>query len=148
CAQGCVIIHLKHLDKPRFEAINSQSGLAPIRADRSWFPVADKRLTVLAFGLNRIQGGLVPPSLARVSLLVLLSTLLPSAWPATMPQKASPELHRNRLEELYRRCPDGLVLLRGEADWFRKREWHQFGSTYMGPNFKQERDLYYLAGIE
>lgn len=65
-----------------------------------------------------------------------------------MPQKLSPAFHRERLEELYRRCPDGLILLRGEASWFRKRELRQFDANYSDPDFKQERNLYYLTGIE
>ena len=65
-----------------------------------------------------------------------------------MPDKLSPDFHRNRLEEIYRRCPDGLIVLRGELDWFRKRELRQFDSSYADPDFKQERNLYYLTGIE
>ena len=64
------------------------------------------------------------------------------------PEKLSPEFHRNRLEELYRRCPDGLILLRGEISWYRKRELRAFDSTYADFNFKQEKNLYYLTGIE
>jgi Xaa-Pro aminopeptidase len=64
------------------------------------------------------------------------------------PEKLSAEFHRNRLEELYRRCPDGLILLRGEMSWYRKRELRAFDSTYADFNFKQEKNLYYLTGIE
>jgi Xaa-Pro aminopeptidase len=64
------------------------------------------------------------------------------------PEKLSSEFHQNRLQELYRRCPDGLILLRGELSWYRKRETHTFDSTYADFNFKQERNLYYLTGIE
>jgi Xaa-Pro aminopeptidase len=52
------------------------------------------------------------------------------------------------LDELYRRCLDGLVLLRGELSWYRKRELRAFDSTYADFNFKQEKNLYYLTGIE
>ena len=71
-----------------------------------------------------------------------------ACFAGSFPQKLSPEFHKNRLEELYRRCPDGLILLRGEPDWFAKRELRQFDSSYMDSNFKQERNLYYLTGIE
>src|SRR5439155_1295321 len=64
------------------------------------------------------------------------------------PEKLSPEFHRNRLQELYRHCPDGLILLRGELSWYRKREFRTFDSTYADFNFKQEKNLYYLTGIE
>ena len=64
------------------------------------------------------------------------------------PEKLSPAFHRGRLEELYRRCPDGLILLRGEASWYRKREVRAFDPAYADYNFKQERNLYYLTGIE
>ena len=64
------------------------------------------------------------------------------------PDKLSPAFHRGRLEELYRRCPDGLVLLRGELSWYRKREMRFFDAAYADYNFKQERNLYYLTGIE
>ncbi|HXN21929.1 MAG TPA: aminopeptidase P N-terminal domain-containing protein [Candidatus Dormibacteraeota bacterium] len=85
-----------------------------------------------------------------VSLLVLgfLLFLTSPAFSAALPEKLSPEFHKNRLEELYRRCPNGLILLRGELDWFRKRELRQFDSSYSDPDFKQERNLYYLTGIE
>jgi Xaa-Pro aminopeptidase len=79
--------------------------------------------------------------------MFLLSLAL-TAFPATMPDKLSAGFHLNRLEELYRRCPDGLILLRGEQDWFRKREFSQFDSSYSDQDFKQERNLYYLTGIE
>jgi Xaa-Pro aminopeptidase len=62
--------------------------------------------------------------------------------------KLSPAFHRGRLEELYRRCPDGLILLRGELSWYRKREMRAFDPEYADYNFKQERNLYYLTGIE
>lgn len=62
--------------------------------------------------------------------------------------KLSPEFHRSRLEEIWQRCPDGLILLRGELDWFKKRELRSFDPAYTEPNFKQERHLYYLTGIE
>lgn len=64
------------------------------------------------------------------------------------PDKLSPAFHRGRLEELYRRCPDGLILLRGEVSWYRKREVRAFDPAYADYNFKQERNLYYLTGIE
>jgi Xaa-Pro aminopeptidase len=64
------------------------------------------------------------------------------------PEKLSPEFHQNRLDELYRRCPDGLILLRGELSWYRKRELQAFDSTYADFNFKQEKNLYYLTGIQ
>jgi Xaa-Pro aminopeptidase len=64
------------------------------------------------------------------------------------PEKLLPEFHRNRLAEFYRRCPDGLTLLRGELSWYRKRELRNFDSTYADFNFKQEKNLYYLTGIE
>jgi Xaa-Pro aminopeptidase len=64
------------------------------------------------------------------------------------PEKLSPAFHRGRLEELYRRCPDGLILLRGEVSWYRKREMRAFDPAYADYNFKQERNLYYLTGIE
>src|SRR5205085_5283688 len=63
-------------------------------------------------------------------------------------EKLSPAFHQERLEELYRRCPDGLVLLRGEVDWYRKRELRAFDPEYSDFNFKQERNLFYLTGIE
>jgi Xaa-Pro aminopeptidase len=64
------------------------------------------------------------------------------------PAKLSSEFHRNRLDELYRRCPDGLILLRGELSWYRKRELRAFDSSYADFNFKQEKNLYYLTGVE
>jgi Xaa-Pro aminopeptidase len=73
---------------------------------------------------------------------------LPPARGAERPEKLSPAFHKNRLEELYRRCPDGLILLRGEVSWYRKREMRAFDSSYRDYDFKQERDLYYLTGIE
>jgi len=79
--------------------------------------------------------------------LGLLSSFTP-CYGGSFPEKLPPAFHKNRLEELYRRCPDGLILLRGEGDWFRKRELRQFDSSYMDSNFKQERNLYYLTGIE
>jgi Xaa-Pro aminopeptidase len=62
--------------------------------------------------------------------------------------RMSAAFHRNRVEELCARCEDGLVLLRGEYDWFRKRELRAFDSSYRDTNFKQEKNLYYLTGIE
>jgi Xaa-Pro aminopeptidase len=64
------------------------------------------------------------------------------------PQKLSAAFHKERLEELYRICPDGLILLRGEVSWYRKRELRAFDASYSDYNFKQERNLYYLTGIE
>lgn len=78
----------------------------------------------------------------------LLPTALAGVRAARRPEKLSPAFHKNRLEELYRRCPDGLILLRGEVDWYRKREMRAFDSSYADFNFKQERNLYYLTGIE
>ena len=86
-----------------------------------------------------------PLSLPVLGFLLFLTA---PAFSAAMPEKLSPEFHKNRLEELYRRCPNGLILLRGELDWFRKRELRQFDSSYSDPDFKQERNLYYLTGIE
>src|SRR5260370_39016355 len=65
-----------------------------------------------------------------------------------MPETLSTVSPRNRLEEIYRRCPNGLIVLRGELDWFRKRELRQFDSSYADQDFKQERNLYYITGIE
>lgn len=62
--------------------------------------------------------------------------------------RMSVEFHRDRTQELCARCDDGLVLLRGEYDWFRKRELRAFDSSYRDTNFKQEKNLYYLTGIE
>ena len=59
-----------------------------------------------------------------------------------------PGFHRERLRELCDRCTDGLILLRGELDWFRKRELRRFDPAYRDTNFKQEKNLYYLTGIE
>lgn len=85
----------------------------------------------------------------RVALSMLCVVQVASASDAVArPEKLSPEFHRNRLDELYRRCPDGLVLLRGEISWYRKRELRAFDSTYSDFNFKQEKNLYYLTGIE
>jgi Xaa-Pro aminopeptidase len=88
----------------------------------------------------------------RVCLSVLcLTCIMQVASPsdaAARPQRSSPEFHRNRLEELYRRCPHGLILLRGELSWYRKRELRAFDPGYADFNFKQERNLYYLTGIE
>jgi hypothetical protein len=39
-------------------------------------------------------------------------------------------------------------LLRGELSWYRKREIRAFDPTYADFNFKQEKNLYYLTGIE
>ena len=63
-------------------------------------------------------------------------------------EKLSPAFHKERLEEIYRRCSDGLILLLGEVDWYRKRELRAFDSSYADFNFKQERNLFYLTGIE
>ena len=65
-----------------------------------------------------------------------------------MPEKLPPAFHHNRLDEVYRRSGDGLVLLRGEMDWFRKRELRAFDPSFRETNFKQEKNLYYLTGIE
>ena len=62
--------------------------------------------------------------------------------------RLSPEFHRERLQDLCDRCPDGLILLRGELDWFRKRELRSFDPAYRDTDFKQERNLYYLTGLE
>lgn len=62
--------------------------------------------------------------------------------------RLSPEFHRERIEEVCTRCEDGLILLRGEYDWFRKRELRSFDPAYRDTNFKQEKNLYYLSGIE
>lgn len=77
-----------------------------------------------------------------------IAQVAPGADAIARPEKLSPEFHRNRLDELYRRCPDGLILLRGELSWYRKRELRAFDSTYADFNFKQEKNLYYLTGIE
>ncbi len=84
---------------------------------------------------------------ARAALLLVLC-LAASSYAAPLADKLPPEFHKNRLEELYRRCPDGLILLRGEVDWFRKRDLRRFDSSYADPDFKQERNFYYLTGIE
>jgi Xaa-Pro aminopeptidase len=62
--------------------------------------------------------------------------------------RMSAAFHRDRVQEICARCDDGLVLLRGEYDWFRKRELRAFDSSYRDTNFKQEKNLYYLTGIE
>jgi Xaa-Pro aminopeptidase len=62
--------------------------------------------------------------------------------------RLSPDFHRNRVQELCAHCEDGLILLRGEYDWFRKRELRSFDPSYRDTNFKQEKHLYYLTGIE
>ncbi len=79
---------------------------------------------------------------------IFFASVLVNVRAAKRPEKLSPAFHKNRLEELYRRCPDGLILLRGEVDWYRKREIRAFDSSYADFNFKQERNLYYLTGIE
>src|SRR6266849_5048969 len=88
----------------------------------------------------------------RFSIWLLLALLaVPAASAARVekrPEKLSPAFHKNRLEELYRRCPDGLILLRGEVSWYRKREMRAFDASYADYNFKQEKNLYYLTGIE
>ena len=81
-----------------------------------------------------------------VALPVILA--MPRSQAGPRPAKLSAAFHKNRLEELYRRCPDGLILLRGEVSWYRKRELHAFDPTYSDNNYKQERNLYYLTGIE
>ena len=88
--------------------------------------------------------------LLRNSLLIFLLCLytVSEARAGVRPGRLSPEFHQNRLDELYRRCSDGLVLLRGELSWYRKRELRAFDPTYADFNFKQERNLYYLTGIE
>jgi len=86
-----------------------------------------------------------------VSSLLLASLLIwavPFLSAAKRPEKLSPAFHKDRLEEIYRRCPDGLILLRGEVDWYRKRELRAFDPSYSDFNFKQERNLLYLTGIE
>ncbi len=89
--------------------------------------------------------------LLRNSLLIFCLLCLyavSEARAGSRPGRLSPEFHQNRLDELYRRCSDGLVLLRGELSWYRKRELRAFDPTYADFNFKQERNLYYLTGIE
>jgi Xaa-Pro aminopeptidase len=86
---------------------------------------------------------------APIAMLVwVLCSITTPANAGPMPEKLSPAFHRARLEEIYRRCSDGLILLRGEQDWFRKREIRQFDGSYADTDFKQERNLYYLTGIE
>ena len=86
---------------------------------------------------------------ARIAIWLLLALLsMPAARAAKRAEKLSPAFHKDRLEELYRRCPDGLILLRGEVSWYRKREMRAFDAAYADYNFKQERNLYYLTGIE
>jgi Xaa-Pro aminopeptidase len=87
-------------------------------------------------------------NLAAWLLWLLIVQLARGAEGLPRPEKLSPAFHRNRLDELYRRCPDGLALLRGEVSWYRKRELRNFDSTYADFNFKQEKNLYYLTGIE
>ena len=82
-------------------------------------------------------------------LLTALLPLIASALPSERRvEKLSPAFHKDRLEEIYRRCPDGLILLLGEGDWYRKRELRAFDSSYADFNFKQERNLFYLTGVE
>jgi len=82
-------------------------------------------------------------------LAALCLTLAVSARPSERRvDKLSPAFHKERLEEIYRRCPDGLILLLGEDDWYRKRELRAFDSSYADFNFKQERNLFYLTGVE
>src|SRR5215813_7622298 len=85
-----------------------------------------------------------------ISLLssVLFTSMTKVAQAENRPVKLTPAFHRGRLEELYRRCPDGLILLRGEVSWYRKREIRSFDAAYADYNFKQEKNLYYLTGIE
>jgi Xaa-Pro aminopeptidase len=85
---------------------------------------------------------------ARLLILSLAASCVLPCSAAARPEKLSPDFHRGRLQELYNRCNDGLVLLRGEPSWFRKRELQVFDPTYADFNFKQERNLYYLTGIE
>jgi len=91
-------------------------------------------------------------NLVRFSAGLLLTLLflpaLQSLQGGTRPEKLSPAFHKDRLEQLYRLCPDGLILLRGEVSWYRKRELRSFDASYSDYNFKQERNLYYLTGIE
>ena len=81
-------------------------------------------------------------------LAFLLIWAVPCFSAAKRPEKLSSAFHKDRLEEIYRRCPDGLILLRGEVDWYRKRELRAFDPSYSDFNFKQERNLLYLTGIE
>lgn len=86
---------------------------------------------------------------ARFAICVLLVFLcMPVALAEKRPEKLSGAFHKDRLEELYRRCSDGLIVLRGEVSWYRKREMRTFDAAYADYNFKQERNLYYLTGIE
>lgn len=62
--------------------------------------------------------------------------------------RLSTAFHKNRVQELCAQCEDGLILFRGEYDWFRKRELRSFDPAYRDTNFKQEKNLYYLTGIE
>jgi Xaa-Pro aminopeptidase len=92
-------------------------------------------------------------AIARRALCVACAAtfLIEAAPPARghpLPARLSSEFHQNRLEELYRRCRDGLILLRGELDWFRKRELRAFDPAFHEPNFRQEKQLYYLTGVE
>src|SRR5690242_17781884 len=84
----------------------------------------------------------------RILLLTIAFSWALDCDAAAPAKKLSPEFHRGRLEELYKRCNDGLILLRGEPSWYRKRELQAFDPTYADFNFKQERNLYYLTGIE
>lgn len=90
--------------------------------------------------------------LVRIAALIVLAlSFASSPQPVSAgerPGKLSPAFHKERLEELYRACPDGLILLRGEVSWYRKRELRSFDASYSDYNFKQERNLYYLTGIE
>ncbi len=90
------------------------------------------------------------PSIPLACLLPMLvvAPVCQGAEGTARPPSLSPDFHKARLEELYRRCPDGLILLRGEVDWYRKRELRAFDSSYSDQDFKQERNLYYLTGIE
>lgn len=87
-------------------------------------------------------------ALFRLLLLCCTFAVVPNAGAEKMPDKLSVEFHQSRLEKLFQRCSDGLILLRGEPSWFRKRELNQFDPSYLDTNFKQERNLYYLTGIE
>jgi len=59
---------------------------------------------------NRLQ------FVSSLFLAFLLIWVVPFLSAAKRPQKLSPAFHKDRLEEIYRRCPDGLILLRGEVD--------------------------------
>ena len=85
---------------------------------------------------------------SRFLILISLVSGARSSYAEKRAEKLSPAFHKERLEELYRRCRDGLILLRGEVDWYRKRELRAFDPEYSDFNFKQEKNLFYLTGIE